>query len=153
MAVRKPRRAAARTRRDRIFDVAAVGESRRRGGKITLRNFKFGTGLSLSKFLTRSSLQPPGIFYFLFFCQILWYRNLGGFFPPKKGEKLVESAIYSFLNQKISFFLVKNMTKVVDFFFEQFSFPLKFNNKMYALFNSKFVFFQEGKFGKNMFFV
>lgn len=62
---------AARTRRDRIFDVAAVGESRRRGGKITLRNFKFGTGLSLSKFLTRSSLQPPGIFYFLFFCQIL----------------------------------------------------------------------------------
>jgi hypothetical protein len=65
MAVRKLRRAAAMTQSDRIFDVTAVGESRGRGGKITLCNFKFGTGLSLSKFLTHSRLQPPGIFYFL----------------------------------------------------------------------------------------
>jgi hypothetical protein len=153
MAVRKPRRAAARTRRDRIFDVAAVGESRRRGGKITLCNFKFGTGLSLSKFLTRSRLQPPGIFYFLFFGQILWYRNLGGFFPPKKREKLVESAIYSFLNPRISFFLVKNMTKVVDFFFSNSLFLWNLITKFMHFLIVNFVFFQEGKFGKNTFFI
>jgi hypothetical protein len=66
-----------------------------------------------------------------------------GFFHQIKKEKFVESAIYSFLNPNV--FLVKNMTKVVDFFFEQFSFPLKFNNKNYAFFNSKFVFFSRGK--------
>jgi hypothetical protein len=78
----------------------------------------------------------------------LWYRNLGGFFPPKKKGKNSRIRNIQFLKSKIFLFFSQEHDKSCWFFSEQFSFPLKFNNKIYALFNSKFVFFSRGKVWK-----